>query len=86
MRLLIISSLTFSTLVAASGFLPSYLLFVLLLIPIGGAEILLATSCNSMLQLAAPPEMQGRVMALYTTVFVGCAPFGSLLVGWLGTC
>src|SRR5665213_592952 len=28
--------------------------------------------------------MQGRVMALYMTVFVGCAPIGSLLVGWLG--
>jgi MFS family permease len=81
---LIISALVFSVLVAASGFVPSYPLFMLLLLPIGGAGILLATSCNAMLQLSAAPEMQGRVMALYTTVFVGCAPFGSLLVGWLG--
>jgi len=83
-RLLIIAALVFSMLVAVSGFAPSYLLFMLLLLPIGGAGILLATSCNSMLQLGAAPEIQGRVMALYTTVFVGCAPFGSLLVGWLG--
>jgi MFS family permease len=83
-RLLVISALVFSVLVAASGFLPSYQLFMLLLLPIGGAGILLATSCNAMLQLGASPDMQGRVMALYTTVFVGCAPFGSLLVGWLG--
>jgi MFS family permease len=83
-RLLIIAALLFSVLVTVSGFAPSYLLFMLLLVPIGGAGILLATSCNSMLQLSAAPEIQGRVMALYTTVFVGCAPFGSLLVGWLG--
>jgi MFS family permease len=83
-RLLIIAALVFSALVAVSGFAPSYVLFMLLLLPIGGAGILLATSCNSMLQLSAAPEIQGRVMALYTTVFVGCAPFGSLLVGWLG--
>jgi MFS family permease len=57
---------------------------MLLLLPIGCAGILLATSCNAMLQLSSAPEMQGRVMALYTTVFVGSAPFGSLLVGWIG--
>ncbi len=83
-RLLITAALIFSALVTVSGFAPSYVLFMLLLLPIGGAGILLATSCNSMLQLSAAPEIQGRVMALYTTVFVGCAPFGSLLVGWLG--
>jgi MFS family permease len=64
--------------------MPWYTLFMALLIPIGGAGILLATSCNSTLQLNSAPHMQARVMALYTTVFVGCAPIGSLLVGWLG--
>jgi MFS family permease len=83
-RLLIVSALLFSVLVAVSGFVPSYTLFMLLLLPTGCAGILLATSCNAMLQLSAAPEMQGRVMALYTTVFVGSAPFGSLLVGWVG--
>ena len=83
-RLLIAAGTTFGILEAVSGFVPSYTLFMVLLIPIGGAGILLATSCNSTLQLNSAPNMQGRVMALYTTVFVGCAPLGSLLVGWLG--
>src|SRR5450432_936759 len=83
-RLLIGAALIFSVLVAASSFVPSYTLFMLLLVPIGGAGILLATSCNTTLQLSAAPHMQSRVMALYTTVFVGCAPLGSLLVGCLG--
>jgi len=83
-RLLVTAGLAFATLEAASAFIPSYTMFMLVLIPIGGAGILLATSCNSTLQLNSAPHMQGRVMALYTTVFVGCAPLGSLLVGWLG--
>ncbi len=83
-RMLVMAGSVFGVLEAMSGFLPSYTLFMLWLIPIGGAGILLATACNSMLQLSAAPHMQARVMALYTTVFVGCAPLGSLLVGWLG--
>ena len=83
-RLLIAAGVIFGLLEAVSGFIPSYTLFMVLLIPIGGAGILLATSCNATLQLNSAPNMQGRVMALYTTVFVGCAPLGSLLVGWLG--
>jgi MFS family permease len=83
-RVLIAAALTFSVLEAVSGFVPWYTVFMLLLIPIGGAGIMLATSCNATLQLNSSPRMQGRVMALYTTVFVGCAPLGSLLVGWLG--
>jgi MFS family permease len=83
-RMLIIAASVFGILEAVSGFLPWYTAFMLLLVPIGGAGILLATSCNSTLQLNSAPHMQARVMALYTTVFVGCAPIGSLLVGWLG--
>jgi MFS family permease len=83
-RLLVGAALVFGVLVGVSGFMPSYTLFMLILIPIGGAGILLATSCNATLQLTAAPHMQSRVMALYTTTFVGCAPFGSLLSGWLG--
>jgi MFS family permease len=82
--LLVGAALAFGVLVVVSSVMPTYPLFMLTLIPTGAAGILLATSCNSMLQLGAAPHMQSRVMALYMTTFVGCAPFGSLLVGWLG--
>jgi len=82
--LLVGAALAFGVLIVVSSVMPSYPLFMLTLIPTGAAGILLATSCNSMLQLSAAPHMQSRVMALYMTTFVGCAPFGSLLVGWLG--
>ena len=83
-RWLLVAALVFSALEAVSAFAQSYVVFMVLLVPLGCAGILLATSCNATVQLNAAPHMQSRVMALYTTVFVGCAPFGSLLVGWLG--
>ena len=35
------------------------------------------------LQLAVEPEMRGRVMALYSVVFLGSTPIGGPLAGWL---
>jgi len=84
-RLLVGAALAFGVLIIVSSVMPSYTLFMLTLPPTGAAGILLATSCNSMLQLGAAPHMQSRVMALYMTTFIGCAPFGSLLVGWGGS-
>src|SRR5690606_15850163 len=37
----------------------------------------------STLQLRADPSMRGRVMALYSIVFLGSTPIGSPIVGWL---
>ena len=84
-RLVVGAALAFGVLLIVSSVMPSYPLFMLTLVPTGCAGILLATSCNSILQLSSAPHMQSRVMALYMTTFVGCAPFGSLLVGWLGS-
>ena len=38
---------------------------------------------NSTMQLAVAPAMRGRVMALYSVVFLGSTPIGAPLVGWL---
>ena len=51
---------------------------------LGGAGVIFAASINSGLQLAAAPEMRGRVMALYSVVFLGSTPIGGPLSGWLG--
>ena len=42
-----------------------------------------AATINSTLQLAVAPEMRGRVMALYSVVFLGSTPIGGPLTGWL---
>ena len=36
------------------------------------------------LQLAAPPELRGRVMAVYSFVVLGLAPIGAFQAGFLG--
>lgn len=45
-------------------------------------------SSNTLLQTLSPDELRGRVMSVYAMMFMGMAPFGSLLAGgvahWFG--
>jgi MFS family permease len=56
---------------------------MLVLAPLGAASVTLAASVNSALQLASAPSMRGRVMALYSVVFLGSTPIGAPLAGLL---
>jgi len=49
----------------------------------GGALIVQLAGSNTWLQLNAPAEMRGRIVSLYMLSFIGMAPFGSLLAGWV---
>jgi len=40
---------------------------------------------KTVLQLAATPEMRGRVMALWGLAWMGTTPVGGPIVGWLGS-
>jgi len=42
------------------------------------------TTINTLLQTRVEDEFRGRVMGLYTITFFGFAPFGNLLIGYLG--
>jgi len=42
-------------------------------------------STNSIIQLKVPDELRGRVMGVYSQLFVGLYPIGTLLLGWLGS-
>ena len=53
------------------------------LVPLGAASVTFAAAINSSLQLAAEPAMRGRVMALYSIVFLGSTPIGGPIAGWL---
>lgn len=39
------------------------------------------TTGNSTIQLAAPPQMRGRVTGLWTTAFIGSTPIGAVVIG-----
>jgi MFS family permease len=62
---------------------PTIALELVVLAPLGAASVMLAASVNSTLQLASDPAMRGRVMALYSIVFLGSTPIGAPLAGYL---
>jgi MFS family permease len=47
-----------------------------------GFVLCFATS-NTLMQLNVPDALRGRVMSIYTLMFIGTMPFGSLFAGWL---
>ena len=47
-----------------------------------GFVLCFATS-NTLMQLHVPNALRGRVMSIYTLMFIGTIPFGSLFAGWL---
>jgi MFS family permease len=83
MRLLLFTGLAFGLLEAATGLMPFYWTFLVLLVPTGIALITFSTLANSSIQLSVPADMRGRVMGIYMLVFLGGAPLGAPLTGWV---
>jgi MFS family permease len=54
-----------------------------LLFAIGVCFTLFTANANALVQLGAPDRLRGRLIALYLFAFVGVAPVGGLLAGWL---
>ncbi len=50
----------------------------------GLAALLTLTASNASVQMAADPQLRGRVMALYMMVLMGGTPVGAPLIGWIG--
>ena len=57
-----------------------YLSFVALFF-LGGAQIVLMASCNTIIQTIVEKRMRGRVLSFYMMAFIGMMPLGSLLAG-----
>ena len=81
LRLLLLAALAFGLIEVVAALMPTYLLFALLLIPVGISALTFITAANSTMQLGVDPIMRGRVMALYMAVFFGGTPIGAPLVG-----
>jgi len=56
----------------------SVLLFVL-----GGSFTVLTANANALVQMDVPGHLRGRVVGLYLFAFLGLAPVGGLVAGWL---
>jgi MFS family permease len=56
---------------------------LVLLFVLGLCFSLFTASANALVQLASPDHLRGRVVSLYLFAFVGLAPVGGLVSGWL---
>jgi len=83
-RYVVIGALAFGVFEVTAGLMPTYETFMALLVPTGVAILTFTTAANTSIQLATSPVMRGRVMGLYLLVFLGTAPLGSPLMGWIG--
>ena len=52
-----------------------------LLVPVGFCMMLQMSSSNTLIQAMVPDQLRGRVMSVYSMMFMGMAPFGALLGG-----
>jgi MFS family permease len=82
-RLIAGGALAFGISALLSAAMPSLAFEIPALALLGAAAVTFAATINSTLQLAVSPEMRGRVMALYSVVFLGSTPIGGPLTGWL---
>lgn len=60
-----------------------YWLSVFLMAPAGFCVMLQMAASNTLVQAMTPDSLRGRVMAVYSMMFMGMAPFGALLAGAL---
>jgi MFS family permease len=82
-RLLVGSATLFGVFQLIAAFAPSLPLQLVPLVLLGMASVTFSAGVNSTLQLQVDPAMRGRVMALYSLVFLGSTPIGAPLVGWI---
>lgn len=63
---------------AASGWVAASLLIIFVN---GWGVVAMAATANTIVQMTTPDRLRGRVVSVYTTVFVGTAPIGNVAVG-----
>ncbi|MGA7905853.1 MAG: MFS transporter, partial [Candidatus Sulfotelmatobacter sp.] len=61
----------------------SFWISVILLLPVGYTIMLQMACSNTLIQVMVPDALRGRVMAVYSMMFMGMAPVGALLGGAL---
>jgi MFS family permease len=76
-------SAAFGVFLAVAGWAPTFLLALISMVPVGYVSMLFAITANSTLQQFTRADMRGRVMALYTTIFLGSTAIGGPITGWL---
>jgi MFS family permease len=83
--LLYLSGTAISIFLIGMGFTKSFMVSAILLFMIGIFNILFSANANSRIQLNSCDEYRGRVMSVYSLVFTGVTPIGSLFTGYVSS-
>jgi MFS family permease len=83
-RALCLAAVGWGIAILAAAVAPSMALELAALVFVGYGSITFNSLAKTTLQLAAKPEMRGRVMALWALAWLGSTPIGGPIVGWVG--
>jgi MFS family permease len=78
-----LSAIGFGVVLIAFSFSHALWLSTLLLVPAGFFMMIEMASSNTLIQSTVPDRLRGRVMAVYSMMFMGMAPIGALAAGML---
>ena len=80
-RLVAVTAVGFGASLIAFSFSRSLWLSAALLVPAGFCMMVEMASSNTLIQSMVPDRLRGRVMAVYSMMFMGLAPIGALAAG-----
>ena len=80
-RLIVLTCAGFGVSLIVFAASKNFWLSTCLLIPVGFCIMLQMACSNTLIQTMVPDVLRGRVMSLYSMMFMGMAPFGALLGG-----
>jgi len=83
-RALCVAAVGWGIAILAAAAAPSLPLELAALVFVGYGSITFNSLAKTTLQLAARPELRGRVMALWALAWLGSTPIGGPVVGWVG--
>src|SRR5205085_3954813 len=76
-----VSAGAFGATLAVFALSRSMVLSAIALIPVGAMMMVQMASSNTLIQSMVPDALRGRVMSVYSMMFMGMGPLGSLLAG-----
>jgi MFS family permease len=79
-----LAAIGWGTAITLTALAPSLWMAYVVLVFVGYGSITFNSLAKTTLQLAAAPEMRGRVMALWGMAWLGSTPIGGPLIGWIG--
>ncbi|HEV3382382.1 MAG TPA: MFS transporter [Trebonia sp.] len=83
-RSLCLASIGWGVAILAAALAPNMFVELIVMLFVGYGSITFNSYAKTVLQLAAKPQMRGRVMALWALAWLGSTPIGGPIVGWVG--